>query len=1126
MTPEDYERLSALFARGIQLGPDQRQSLLKEVAVDAPDLRDELERLFALDVPDGLTALDEQSAASTQSDVAVSPNCPEVTGYRIRRLLGEGGMGQVWQAIQLSTHREVALKLIHGVRFTSGQNRARFEREVELTARLAHPNIARVFDSGFAEGYAYYAMELVQGLALDHYIRQRQPGELARLQLMLQVCRGVQHAHQRAVIHRDLKPSNVLVTNDDRPVLVDFGLAKSLASASDDALALTRGVLIGTPEYMSPEQATGGMAQVDTRSDVYSLGVMLYWLLTNRLPHEASDDPLSTIQRVASQDIVAPRRAQPQMDRGLAAILDKSLARDPNDRYSSAGDLADDLQRHLDGEAVTAVSGWWYVTRRKLRKHRKSAVMATLFALLTMGSLAGFVAMTNRHARIAVDLANRAEQSRRVARQAERAARQMAYIHQLALANNEASNFQFPRARSLLDNCPVELRGWEWGLLRHQVNPHDASYATIGPFDSRLRCVVFSPDGHRLAMAAAQSTTQMTTHPVITVCDADSGTVLSELRGHTDGIFAIAFTPDGRQILSGSRDRTLRRWDAQTGELLETVSGPISGKQVAAEVTLFAIGFSPDGAHVAFAAYPQGLYLAKLSDNISWRGILAAATHVEHRSGEDDCLAFSPDGKRLAWTTRLWQGNIGHLYVVDVAKSRVLAHVERPPGEPAYSIDFDATGSRLVTGDLRGSITTYPGDLSRVSGKFRNQDGAVRRVFFTADGTSLVGLASRGQVCLWDDLTHQIELVVQPTDDAQSVELAISPDRNRIAVATGSPTKVRLWNLSQVRQDERVLAMHPPKARDVALSPDGRQIASCGDDGSVQLHSWPERILIRTHSGEFPLATATDYSPDGRWLAIGWSIHPDVGPQPPFGRVAIFDVQTGQPACNVIEIPGWVWHVEFDATGTKIVVADGVTPAQLPKSAGGAHVFRWSTGEQLCSVPVKEVRCRAATLSHDGQTLVTASEATLALWHAPTGRLLAEHVGTRGRNFVRLVHGTNQLVTGNETAIEMRQLPGLELVRTFEHRRDTNVAEVNLVGDAVLHPRHNVMISGSWNGTLTVWDLASGLPLLTWNAHNTGVHGLQLSPDGQTLFSAGHDGTVRAWVSLRTEPHSRHSDRN
>jgi WD40 repeat protein len=1119
MTPETYQRLSDLFARASELSADQRQLLLDDATVGDPELRDELERLFAMDASHGLVAADERSAAASSSAIRFTSDCPDVPGYRIGHLLGEGGMGQVWWAVQLSTHREVALKLVHGVRFTSNQNRARFEREVELTARLAHPNIARIFDSGFAEGYAYYAMELLQGHPLDEYIRQRRPGEFERVRLMLQVCRGVQHAHQRGVIHRDLKPSNVLVTENDRPVLVDFGLAKSLASASDDGCQLTRGMLIGTPEYMSPEQATGGTALVDTRSDVYSLGVMLYWLLTGRLPHEADGGPLSTIQRVVSQEIVAPRRVQPQMDRGLAAVLIKSLARDPNDRYSDAGDLADDLLRHLEGEPVMAASaGWWYVARRTLRKHRKSAAIAALIAVLMLGSVAGFVIVTNRHARIAVELAQRAEQSSRVAQQAERDALRMAYIHRLALASNEASSFQFHRARALLDDCPTELRGWEWRLLRNHAALKDQSYASIGPFAAPVRCLAFSPDGRRLAIATGESTLKAAPQALICVCDADSGEVLSTMLGHTDGIFAISFTPDGRQLLSSSRDHTLRRWDTQTGELLETVSGPIPGKAGAAnDAIAFAIRFSPDGSRIAFAVYPQGLYLAEVTEDVSWQAILAKATHVEHRSGEDDSLAFSGDGRRLAWTTRLWKGNVGHISVIDVERAEVVAHLERPAGEPAYSVDFDPTGVKLVTGDLRGSATVYSSDLAQVLGKYRNEGGAVRRIFFTADGRSLVGLAPRGQVCVWDDLTRQIELLLQPTDKAQSMGMAISPDRNRIAVATGFPTQVRLWNLSHVRKDERVVAIHPPKARDVAISPEGSRIATCGDDGSVQLHSWPDRKLIRAHSGEFPLATAVSFSPDGKWLATGWSVHPDVGPRPPFGRVAIFNALTGEPAGTPIEIPGWVWHVEFDSTGTQIVVADGVTPALTPQLSAGAHVIQWSTGERLCSVQMHGTRCRSATLSLDGQVLVTASEATLAAWSVPTGKLLAEHVGSQGRNFVRIVHGTNQLLTGHETAIEMRLLPGLELVRTYEHRRDTRGSEVNLVGDAVLNPQHTSMISGSWNGTLTVWDLASGQPLLTLPAHETGVHRVQFSPGGQTLFSAGHDGKVRAWDATEAD---------
>lgn len=1117
MTPESYERLSDLFARGSGLSAGEQQALLDEASQSDPDLRAELERLFQLDDHRGLAAPDETRESTKNTEPSRGP-CPEVAGYRIHRLLGEGGMGQVWRATQLCTQREVALKLIHGIRFTSSQNRARFEREIELTARLNHPHIANVFDSGFADGYAYYAMELVDGQPLDDYIRGQVPDELSRLRLMHTVCRAVQHAHQRGVIHRDLKPSNVLVTKEGQPVVVDFGLAKSVASESENPSAsdsplqrpLTCGFLIGTPEYMSPEQAAGGIQQVDTRSDVFSLGVMLYWMLTNRLPHDGEGDRLSIVRRLASGNLVSPRQASTHLDRGLAAILDKALAHEPNDRYDGAGELADDLQRHLEGEPVLAASaGWWYVVRRRLRKHSRSVAVVALLLTLAISCVGAFVAMTNRHARIAVNLAQRAERSNQEARLAERDALRMAYIHQLALANNEVLAFQHSRARSLLDSCSFDHRGWEWHYLRNRAATRDRSYARVGPFEHPVRNLAFSKDGKRLAIATNISTTQKTPDAAITICDALSGSVLTTLKHHTDGITAISFTPDGRQLLSGSRDRTLRRWNVETGELLETVNGPRSNDD-ATPLMAFAIRFSDKGSWVAMAGHPQGLFLAKVPEEVTWRGILDAAKQIVRCAGEDDAIAFTPDGQQLAWSTRIWQGNMGHLYVIDCDRAEVVAHETRPQGESLYHIDYDLEGRRLVTGDLRQSATVYSNDLSQVLGKFRSQEGAVRRVFFTADGSGVLGLVGNGRLARWNHWTHQIEEIWQAAEEFPSWEMALSSDREKVAIAAGTPTVVRLWDLREISSDREILATHAPKARDLAISPDGAWVATCGDDGRVELWSWPDRRLHRTLDNAYPQATAVDISPNNRWLAVGWSQHPHVAPVAPYGRIDVIDLHSGEPAREPIEVTGWVWDLRFDKSGEMLIVADGVMPEQQPRLTGGAHLIRWATGQRICSVKLPDTRCRSAALSSDGRMLVTSSQDTLAVWSVPSGKLLAKNQGTAGRNFVKMLPGTSQILTSGAAAIEIRQLPSLKLVRTFKHQRDIQ-SPTNLIGDAVVHPQGHCLVSGSWNGTITIWDMESGQPLLTLPAHETGVHRLQFTPDGNSLLTAGHDGHVRIW---------------
>ena len=318
-------------------------------------------------------------------------------GYLVLEEIGRGGMGVTYKAVQLGTGQTVAVKVLGFGILPSDRSRRRFEREIELSARLQHANIARVYDNGFANGVPWYAMELIDGVHLDTYLKQRPSNPHETLRILGIVCKALQHAHQRGVIHRDLKPSNIKVSDDGQPHVLDFGLAKTYLEGDDCLTISIDGEVAGTPAFMAPEQAAGKLDEIDTRTDVYSLGAVLYFLLTNVPPHGVSGSRLELLQRIAQEEINKPRDVNGNVDSELEAILFKALAQNPEHRYSSVGEMAVDLENYLVGDPLLAKQQTvTYLLLKRFKKHRSRVI--TIMSLVIMAVLTAFFFVEYKYA--------------------------------------------------------------------------------------------------------------------------------------------------------------------------------------------------------------------------------------------------------------------------------------------------------------------------------------------------------------------------------------------------------------------------------------------------------------------------------------------------------------------------------------------------------------------------------------------------------------------------------------------------------------------------------------------------------------------------------------------------------
>jgi WD40 repeat protein len=1081
---------------------------------------------------------------------------PAVPGYEVLCELGRGGMGVVYKARQVALNRVVALKMIRGGAGAGADQLERFRAEALAAARLRHPNIVQVYEVGEHDGLPFIALEFVEGGSLAARLAKgpRPPAEAAALVALL--ARAMHEAHAKGVVHRDLKPANVLLDSSgsatsgvEIPKVADFGLARLL----DEAGQTYTGQILGTPSYMAPEQAAGLTKEVGPLTDVYALGAILYECLTGRPPFRGADAH-DTLRQVRTQEPVAPSHLTPGVPRDLETICLKCLQKEPAQRYAGALDLADDLDRFLDGRPVLArpvgrAGRLWRWARRNPALATAGAV-AFLGLLVAVVTLSGAVVLVSRSRDEAIGLADRnqrlANEKADLADEKDELANKQTELANANLALAEREKDQ----RKAAERRAVELlladgynrgqtedaaRGMLW-LARalpeavkagtpdlersirvhlagfsHRLHRRRAEIAVDTPF---LNGVAFGSDG-RLVLTWGREAR---------LWDAVTGQPRGTLP-HPESVMSAAFSPNGKRVVTGCHDRKARLWDVATAKAV--------GEPWPHANLVDLVAFSPDGKTVLTTCFRAGrLWSAETGKPVG-----------EPMTLPRRCVAaaFSPDGK-----TAVTGGEDDRLRFWDASDKQPggLLRDVATQDSSVTSVAFSPDGATIATTGLK-VLRLWDAATGELRAGPVTQLGAIRHVAFSPDGRALLAGSDGGTARLYDPRTGRP--IGPPLQHEVAVlAVAVSPDGRTLATATRDGT-THLWDADTLAPLGPPLRHRQFAVTAAAFSPDGQTLLTATERGRAYL--WdvePQAVLGRPlpHKGG---VEAVAFSPDSQTALTGALTQPEPTRRGQPGEARLWDPRTGQSLGPPLAHPTPINRVAFRPDGQAFLVV-GRETAQFWDAATRQPLPPAVKGDDLIA---------ASALSADGKLLMTAYFTDgFQLWDTATGNKVGSLKGGGPFHAGAFSPGGKLLLTGGaDRTARLWEVPSLAPVGDpLKHRGSVgavafspdgryfltgemmgdNAARLwetegrRAVGPALLHrnmvqavafsPDGETLLTASSDGTARLWERATGRPLGPVLRHGREVKAAAFSPDGRRVLTGSWDTTARLWAVPRPVP--------
>ena len=1050
----------------------------------------------------------------------------QIEDYRLIHVLGEGGMGTVWLAKQeRPVKRQVALKLIKGVHANDEIIR-RFEAERQALAMMEHPNIAKVLDAGTSKsGVPYFVMELVTGTPLTKFCDDHKLSIDERLKLFIPVCKAVQHAHQKGIIHRDIKPSNVLVTMNDGeaiPKVIDFGLAKATEHTlklTDQTMFTEFGKIVGTIQYMSPEQAETNSADVDTRTDIYSLGVMLYELLIGTTPLNNETlvnnallqsleiirerEPQKPSERLSSStnsaaDIgelrrIAPSKLQQILEGELDWVVMKSLEKDRHRRYDTASELAQDIERYLNHEAVIARPPSLAYRFGKFARKNRSLVGSLVAISLTL--IAGIVGTgwglvnANRNAASAMAQKKIADNKTELAKKNESLAvsakkeadrksklvKESESFTKLQLSKARWDTNRVVEARSLLAEIPEEHRSFEWYYYRrHFLGSDFTCYGHTGAVNS----VCFSPDGEQLVSGSNDAS--------IKIWDATTGELVNELLGHSDGVNSVCFSPDGSRIASASFDKKVKVWNSKTGQEVLDLQGHTDG--------VLSICFSDDNSLVVSGSLDNSIKVWNARTGELLR------TLNGHRAGVTD-VSFEPAGERIASTSgyefKIWDVKEGR-------EIRSLKHELKSDfgGWLNTNICFCPNSNHIVS-SWDKKIKIWDSRTGEELEAFLGHSESIESVSVSPNSRWIATGASDSTVKLWDIKTNsEIHLLKGHSDEVLSV--GFSPDGSRIASGSSDMT-VKVWDVRSGSAD-RTLNGHGDSVNAVCFGPKtSTKIASASDDTTVRIWDAISGNQVYELKGHAGAVNCVKFSPDETYVVSGSDDK----------SVKIWDARTGN------EIRTLQGHSEE--------VASVSVSSDSALIASGSHdetvrIWDAATGELLTEI--KDFMDEDWEFSSEpvvvnfnpiGKSLAIGSNANveqpMAIWDIQSHKQIQTFRGfASGLNyFCFSTDGTRIASGGTSSRLTIWDTKAGSKIRTFDAHRtqDEDFDHVNSLCFSI----DGTLVASATDDSVNVkiWNIDKGFETCSLTGHTDSVLGVSFSDDDMKVAGGGADNTIRIW---------------